>query len=237
MLTYFNAVVSGEAEPFWPHVVLLLVSILAAFTVGFGIILESPKYSAAVHRLATWLVLGGIAVESLCTVFLFVFDESISSKQQSTIIALETRLAPRAISSQQRDRITEKMKMFAGQEFSGRVASGSEDAWDLWGQISLALELAGWKKLPPVPPMATPPYGQPATITMSAMPGVMIWFPAVGWNDIHPRAVALAEALRDNGNGVLAAPGPTADNSKIIIVEIGPNPHQPASIYRDSPAP
>jgi hypothetical protein len=84
---------SGTAEPFWPHFVLLSVSIIAAFAVGFGILLESPKYSAAVHRVATWLVLGGIAVESACTVFLFVFDERISDAQQSKIAALETRLA------------------------------------------------------------------------------------------------------------------------------------------------
>jgi hypothetical protein len=112
MLTYFNTVLSGEAEPFWPHVILLSVSIFAAFTVGFGIILESPKYSSAVHRIATWLVLGGIAVESLCTVFLFVFDESISSKQQSTIesqnaqiILFKTRLASRSLSKEQFDKI------------------------------------------------------------------------------------------------------------------------------------
>jgi hypothetical protein len=134
--------------------------------------------------------------------------------------------APRAISLQQRDRITEKMKMFAGQEFSGRVASGSEDAWDLWGQISLALELAGWKKLPPVLPMATPPYGQPATITMSAMPRVMVWFSGInGWNDVRPISDALAKALRSEN--VLAGSGGTTENTKAITIEVGPNPHQP----------
>jgi hypothetical protein len=79
MSTYLSAVLSGTAEPFWPHLLLLSISIAAAFTVGAGILLEAPKYSAAIHRLAIWLVLGGIAVESVCTVFLFVFDERISN--------------------------------------------------------------------------------------------------------------------------------------------------------------
>jgi hypothetical protein len=61
------------------------------------------------------------------------------------------------------------------------------------------------------------------------MPGVMIWFS--NWNEIRPKAVALAKALRDDGNGVLAAPGPMNDSRKIIVIEIGPNPHQPASVY------
>jgi hypothetical protein len=103
MLAYFSAVWAGEADPLWPHVVLLSVSIISAFTVGAGILLESPKYSDSVHRVATWLVLGGIAVESLCTVLLFVFDERVSGAQQSKIIALETRIAPRILTTAQSD--------------------------------------------------------------------------------------------------------------------------------------
>ena len=92
MLTYLSAVLSGEAEPFWPHFVLLSVSIVAAFAVGFGILLESPKYSAAIHKAATWLVLGGIAIESACTVLLFVFDEGVSSALQSTISSQQLKI-------------------------------------------------------------------------------------------------------------------------------------------------
>jgi hypothetical protein len=147
MLMYLSAVLSGEAAPFWPHVGLLLVSILAAFTVGFGIILESPKYSAAVHRVATWLVLGGIAVESLCTVFLFVFDESISAKQQSTIesqnsqiIALETQAAPRTLSKEQYD----ILKGLAGKYPAINIASEiSLEAHFFASQLSTPLTAAG----------------------------------------------------------------------------------------------
>jgi hypothetical protein len=98
MVTYLSAVLSGTAEPFWPHCVLISISVLASFAVAGGIIFESPKYSPATHRVATWLVIGGVAVEALCMVSLFAFDEAISSAQQEKIIALETKLAPRTLS-------------------------------------------------------------------------------------------------------------------------------------------
>jgi len=57
----------------------------------------------------------------------------------------------------------------------------------------------------------------------------MIWY--FDWKEVQPKAVALAKALRDDGEGVLAAPGPMANIGKTIVIEIGPNPHQPASSY------
>ncbi len=146
-------------------------------------------------------------------------------------LELEKFKVPRSISVELRNRIVEQMKQFAPQEYTGRVSAGSDDAWNLWREIRLALELAGWKMVGPFSPIGQPPYGPPATIASAAMPGVMIWSPAIGWFDIRLKAVALAKALRDDGNGILAAPGSTANNHKIITVEIGPNPHLPASIY------
>jgi hypothetical protein len=48
-------------------------------------------------------VIGGVAIEAVCTLLLFGFDEGISSAQQSKIIALETRIAPRILTSEQYD--------------------------------------------------------------------------------------------------------------------------------------
>jgi hypothetical protein len=101
MLSYLDALWAGTADPFWPHVILILLSILAAFTVAAGILYERPKYSEAIHRIATWLVIGGVAVESLCTVLLFAFDERISNTQQSKILFLEAQIAPRALDDAQ----------------------------------------------------------------------------------------------------------------------------------------
>jgi hypothetical protein len=93
--TYFSKFDSGELAPGWPHFSLLSISVLASFAVGAGIIFERPTYPASVHRIAFWLVIGGIAIEALCTIFLFVFDEGISAAQQSKISDLDTQLVAR----------------------------------------------------------------------------------------------------------------------------------------------
>ena len=122
MLTYFAAMWLGEADPLWPHVVLLSVSILAAFVVGAGILLESPKYSTSLHKLATWLVLGGIAIELLCTVLLFVFDERISARQdsviisqQSRILALQQQTSNCSLSAEDSRQLSTQLARFSGQ--------------------------------------------------------------------------------------------------------------------------
>jgi hypothetical protein len=81
----------GTEDPFWPHIVLVPLSVVAAIAVGAGIVFERPKYPAAVHHIAFWLVVAGVAIESLCTVMLFVTDERISQAQQDKIIALSAR--------------------------------------------------------------------------------------------------------------------------------------------------
>lgn len=139
MLIYLSSVLAGTADPLWPHIILLSVSIIAAFTVGAGILFESPKYSAAIQRLATWLVLGGIAVESLCTVFLFVFDERISGAQQSKIIALETEIAPRRILPTDCQEIAESMRSQSGRVEIDSYAADLEGGILAW-QISTCLE-------------------------------------------------------------------------------------------------
>src|SRR4029077_19635229 len=54
MLTYLSAALSVGVSPFWPHLILLSVSVLAGVAVGAGIIFEAPEYSAATHRKAKW---------------------------------------------------------------------------------------------------------------------------------------------------------------------------------------
>lgn len=138
---YFRKFDSGELAPGWPHFWLLSISVLASFAVGAGIIFERPKYPPSVHRIAFWLVIGGIAIEALCTIFLFVFDEGISSAQKETIISLEKRLVPRKIDDPAV--IVEKLKPFSGTPFSLGVQQGDETL-GLLDQISKILLAAGW---------------------------------------------------------------------------------------------
>jgi len=156
MLNYINDFLSGGVEPFWPHVALLSFSVAASVAVGAGIIFEGPKFSASIHRIAFWLVVVGIAVEALCTIFLFVFDEGISNAQQSKIdaqqlkiIALETRLAPRALGKAGREKLAASLKRFAGQKFSGVVARSVPDASNFWSEVVESLSEAKWQLVLP----------------------------------------------------------------------------------------
>lgn len=73
------------------HSVLLGGEVLATMAVGLGIIWEAPEQPKERHLIATRLVIWGIIVETLCSVGLFAFDESISHAQQEQIIALLPR--------------------------------------------------------------------------------------------------------------------------------------------------
>lgn len=216
---------SGEWWDFW-----LIISVIAAAFIATAIGVTTAG-SIISHKGEAAAAEGAFNRYKLST------EQKISdanARAAEAQLALEKFKAPRSISVELRNRIVEQMKQFAPQEYTGRVAPGSDDAWDLWREISLALELAGWKRVGPFPPVGQPPYGPPATQAPAAMPGLLIWYPALNptaWNDIRPRAEALAKAIRDGGNGVLAAAGPAADSSSMITIEIGPNPHLPATAY------
>ena len=145
MPTYLSAVFDGTAEPFWLHFILILVSVAASFGVAGGIILESPKYSSAIHRVATWLVIGGVAIEALCMVSLFVFDEAISSAQQLKIISLEERLAARRLSDKQVSNMTDRLKPFAPQTFQIIPYWKNPESLYIANRIADVLIKAGWE--------------------------------------------------------------------------------------------
>lgn len=162
MLTYMSRFLSGDLEPFWPHVTLLSLAVLASIAVGGGIIFERPKYPPSVHRVAFWLVVGGIAIEAVCTIFLFVFDEGISNAQQSKIVALDRQLLqirfPRSLD-------TEKFKSgiaeIPSQVFEVFYDRGAADGQNLAFQIFVALHIAGWKTDQKLPAPLTPQVGPP----------------------------------------------------------------------------
>ena len=137
ILTYLSKWDSGELPPFWPHFWLLSFSVLASFAVGIGILFERPKHSDSVHRIAFWLVMGGIAIEACCTIFLFVFDEGISSAQQSTMISLEE---PRDINF----KIFDSLLADAGKmPFSIQYTGGGDTEW-LAGRLFAAFGTLHW---------------------------------------------------------------------------------------------
>jgi len=118
--------------------------VLASFAVGAGIIFESPKYSERIQRIAMLGVIAGVIVEAACTIMLFVFDEGISTSQQDKIVALETRLAFRALSDEQSEDVVALLKGTAGQHFDIVTYWKSPEAWAITQRIYATLEKAGW---------------------------------------------------------------------------------------------
>jgi len=132
---------SGEVAPYWPHLVFIGVSLLGAAAVTWGLVREADKF----WSLTNLLIIGGVVLEAICTILLFRFDEGISDTQQSKIIALETRLAPRSLSNAQIASLGEVMKAFP--KFSFDVSGSDREPLDFGIQIASALKLAGdeWK--------------------------------------------------------------------------------------------
>ncbi len=144
MLAYINAALSGTADPFWPHLVLLSVSTIAGAAVGAGIVFEAPRFSPTVHKIAMWSVIIGVIAESASSIILFTFDEGISGAQQAKIIALETRLAPRTLTDSQQNAIAQAVEKFAGTPCDFSFPMDIEPISFAW-HIKEALVKAGWR--------------------------------------------------------------------------------------------
>jgi len=185
ILTYFSAVWSGDADPSWPHGILLGISLMAGAVVTVGIVYEAVEYKEhSLHRVAKWLVIWGVVVESFCTVALFVFDERISNAQQSKIIALETRIAARHLDEDQRSIIAKALRNFPSPEFDLCVTPGVEE--DFVTELRETLVAGGWKVRSFGNKLAKPeellvPEGKIPGIAVCGATGVNIWMdPALG---------------------------------------------------------
>jgi hypothetical protein len=184
----------------WQHTVLLGGAVLGGVLVGVGILKESEEWTTA-----AMLVLIGVIMEPIFTIGLFVYDESLSRAQQSTIIALEERLAPRAVSKAEEARLVALLKQFKV-EFA-MVWYGGEPA-SFAARLKSILEAAGWTEF-------TPQY---QIMPMAGTVGLQVWGqqePARG------AARALVGALNDIG--IAAAlfplqPEDTPNKDKIEIV-------------------
>ena len=139
--------------------------------------------------------------------------------------ALEKFKAPRRLSPEQRARIGEKLKQYAGRQFVGSIAPGVEDARNLWRQIAGALREANW-----TPPPSVVGEAFPAGLSAMSRTGVHVlyWVGAfVSSPSIQVHAEALASALNDEGIDALAWPahGSSVEATpNAIRIEIGFKP-------------
>ena len=215
-----SAFFSGSLDPFLPHVILLSAAIAASFAVAIGIVLENPKWSSA-----NALVIGGVAIEAVCTLLLFGFDEGISGAQQSVIIALETKLAPRVLSDEQQAALLAAVKPFSGQQYHLSVAIGSEPA-AFACVVHARLKEAGWKPSAPSGLLQTHPCENGIDLGDEIDINVSSGFRAIFRGDATPAvrnaAVALAATLAHDG--IEAEPGfnnITVSDPTMIAVVIG----------------
>jgi hypothetical protein len=93
---------------------LLFGDLLATVAVGIGVILEVPENPTFRQKLAIALVAGGVVVETICSLALFLSAEAVSQRQRDKIISLETRLAPRWLTSQQQAALEMRFARFEG---------------------------------------------------------------------------------------------------------------------------
>jgi hypothetical protein len=227
MSAYFNAFLNGDLEPKSTHFWLLAGAVVGSLVVAAGIALEAnwPISRMKLRELAgITFVFFGVAVEALFTIALFMFDEGLSSGQQKTIstqqskiIELETRLAPRHL--EQAAKLIDRAKAFSGTKFA--MASGSSAETEGFAvEIAEALKSAGWQWIswPLGNQLASAPPGGRPLIGLDLMAGIETH---VFDKSKEPAAVELFEGLSDAGfqnHWVLQASNPAVADVLIIIV-------------------
>jgi hypothetical protein len=208
MPAYLYALWSGDQDAL--RSALLYGAVLGGILVGAGIVWEAKKLDVA-----TAIVVVGVVLEAVCTIWLFVTDESISRAQQSRI---EQLLAHRTLSPEQRKRIAALAQFPAG---SFITVMADAESWDFVMEIGTTLQALGWTWKPcaggglgPMQPLDT----RPASC-LSILDHIEI--------DVTPESEmfgkALADAIREPSiigiDDVRVAVRPAAN--KTIIVYVG----------------
>jgi hypothetical protein len=131
---------------------------------------------------------------------------------------------PRMLSTEAQRRVAAKLRRFAGQEFTGQVAPGSDDARPLWETLAKTLAAADWVRVPP----SGLSVGDPAAgVPLVPNSGVTVFVAASRANEFAPIAQTLAAALMVEGiiAGVSASAGPQMEQRPaVMVVEIGRKP-------------
>src|SRR5262245_26671111 len=133
-------------------------------------------------------------------------------------------MTPRMLAPAAQQRIAAKLRQFAGQEFAGQVAPGSDDARPLWETVEKTLAAAGWVRVPPLGLSVGDP---PAGVPLVPNSGVTVFVAASRANEFAPIAQLLAAALMAEGiiAGVSASAGPQMEQRPaVIVVEVGRKP-------------
>ena len=172
------------------HGALIVGDAIATIVVGWGILWESPRQPESRHRIAMWLVICGVGLETICSLSLFAYDEGISQNQQAKIIALENENQTltgnlRNLDLQTgwrkpaQDEITKLLEEGPSAPVEVLYLKDDPECFELAQTIRQALDAAGWPASGPSPfpeqensdlPSATMMDANPSGVTVVSSP-------------------------------------------------------------------
>jgi hypothetical protein len=167
------------------------------------------------------LLLAGLALTRFGNSALLAEARERASEAERELARVKT---PRRLTAEARQRVAAALEKFAGQEFEGQVAPGSDDARPLWEDLNKALAAARWVRVAPAGFAVGDP---PAGVPLAPNSGVTVFVAASRANELAPVAQALAAALMGEGiiAGVSASAGPRMEQRpNVIAIEIGRKP-------------
>jgi hypothetical protein len=223
--TYIGQFFSGTVDPTTPHLVLILLTVCGGLAVGIGIVWEAAR-AGHLRDAPTVLIIIGVVIEAAATVILFEFDEGISHSQNETIIALETRIAPRHITEEQQAIVAKALRDFPSPEFDLCVTPGVEE--DFVTELRETLVAGGWKIRNFGGKLATPeqlfvPEGKIPGIGACGSTGVNIFMDPKLESQFGRSAAVVRLALSKMGISTLAYTMETDEHmrAEIVHVQIG----------------
>jgi hypothetical protein len=213
----------GMASPeFWRNGGYALVA-LGMIGIVAVILFHDPKrrLRKSLALLFVALLLAGLALARFGESALLAEARERADEAELELAKIKT---PRLLTTQAQQRVAAKIRQFAGQEFAGQVAPGSDDARPLWETLDKALTASGWVRVPPIGLSIGDP---PAGVPLVPNSGVTVFVAASRANEFAPTAQLLAAALMAEGiiAGVSASAGPQMEQRPaVIVVEIGRKP-------------
>jgi hypothetical protein len=211
----------GMASPeFWRNAGYLLV---ALGVLGIVAVMLFADHQRRLRKglLFVAVLLAGLALARFGESALLAEARERADEAELELAKIKT---PRMLTTEAQQRVAAKLRQFAGQEFAGQVAPGSDDARPLWETLDKALTAAGWVRVPPIGLAVGDP---PAGVPLVPNSGVTAFVAASRANEFAPIAQLLAAALMAEGiiAGVSASAGPQMEQRPaVIVVEIGRKP-------------
>jgi hypothetical protein len=127
---------------------------------------------------------------------------------------LQRLKTPRTLGPDRQQFLASAIRPFAGQRYRVAISQSPDDGVAFWESMHAALEKAGWVYVPSGPASVGDP---PAGIPIAALPGIEIRFDPSKEKELAPSALALGNALHEDGTIVAVnrdKPGAIAENIK-----------------------